>query len=81
MLSFCPRQNKFNKHAKFTLIEIIKNTNKAKESLQKLLKRRGHFWIRTLAILSPRGLNHELNPEGLYPANALFKFKFAYFLK
>ena len=42
-----------------------------------LLKRQEDFWIRTLETLQPHGLNHELKPKGLYPAIALFKFKFA----
>ena len=58
-----PKTNIFNKHAHFTLIESIPNTNKPKEAIQELLKRQENFWIRTLETLQPHGLDDDLNPE------------------
>ena len=52
----------FTKHAKFTLIEQLSNTeNKSKESLRLILKGREDFWIKKLDTLTPKGLNQELN--------------------
>ena len=60
---FAQDKHRFNKHANITMIESITNTNKEKEALQELLKRRENFWNRTLETLQPHGLNHELNLE------------------
>ena len=60
---FVHDQHIFNKHAKFTLIESITNTSKAKEAISELLKKREDFWIRTLETSHTNRLNHELNPE------------------
>ena len=70
------KRNRFNKYVTFALIESITNTNKPKEAIQELLKIRENFWIRTLETLELHELNHELNPQWLYPAITLFKFKF-----
>jgi len=51
----------FNKHAKFTLIEQIKNTTTDKDTIRATLKRREDFWILKLDTLTPKGLNQELN--------------------
>ena len=73
---FSQDKHRFNKHAKLSLIGSITNTNKPKETLQELLKKWENFCIRALKILQPHGLNHELIPARMYPAIALFKFKF-----
>ena len=53
--------HEFNTHAKFTIIEQLKNTNISKETITKRLKQRENFWIQTLDTLKPKGLNQELN--------------------
>ena len=42
---FTREKHRFNKHVKFTLIESTTNTNKPKEVIQELSKRRTNFWI------------------------------------
>ena len=51
----------FNKHAKFTLIERLNDTNLDKELLKYRLRKREDFWIIKLKILQPHGFNAELN--------------------
>ena len=52
----------FNFHAKFTLIEQLSNIHTTdKETLKFRLKRREYFWIQKLEMLTPKGLNQELN--------------------
>ena len=50
----------FNKHAKFTLIEQLNDTNIDKELL-KYRKKREDFWIIKLKTLKPHGFNAEVN--------------------
>ena len=45
MSPFCQDKNRFNKHAKFILIESMTNTNKPKEALHELLKRQKTFGL------------------------------------
>ena len=53
--------HEFNKNAKFTLTKFT-NTNKvATETLKERLKNCENFWIIKLRILTPNGLNQELN--------------------
>ena len=59
---FVQDKYRFNRHAKFTLIESITNTNKPRKALQELLKRQENFWIKPLETLQPHGMYHELNP-------------------
>ena len=42
---FAQEKHRINKHAQFTLIESITNTNKPKESIKKLKKKKEIFWI------------------------------------
>ena len=52
----------FNKHAKFTIIEQLRNISATPiEVLKERLKQRENFWINKLATLTPQGLNQELN--------------------
>ena len=51
----------FNKHAKFTLIEQLNDTNIDKELLKHQLKKREDFWSIKLKNLQPHGFNTELN--------------------
>ena len=50
-----------NKHAKFTLIEQLNDTNVDKELLKHRLKKREGFWIIKLKTLQTNGFNAELN--------------------
>ena len=58
---FSKPYHEFNIHAKFIIIEQIKNANVSKETITKRLKARENFWIQTLETLKPKGLNQELN--------------------
>lgn len=62
---FAQNKHRFNKHAKFTLIGSITNTNKLKDPMRELLQRQKLFLIRTLETVQPHGLNHKLNPGGI----------------
>ena len=44
----------FNSHAKFTLIEQIKDLNKSKEEIRRILEDREDFWILKLKTLQPQ---------------------------
>ena len=50
-----------NKHAKFTLIEQLNDTNIDKELLKHRLKNREDVWIIKLKTLQPHGFNAELD--------------------
>ena len=50
-----------NKHAKFTLIEQLNDTNIDKKLLKHRLKKREGFWIIKLKTLQTNGFNAELN--------------------
>ena len=55
-------RHNFMKHAKFTLIEQLKEISiVSRDTLRLRLKRRENFWIIKLEILAPKGLNQELN--------------------
>ena len=65
----------FQRDAKFTLIEQFPKTFRTTEQLQLLLKKRENFWILTLKILYPDGLNQELNNIFKYEISLLlFKY-------
>ena len=50
------------KHAKFTLIEQLREiSNVSKDTLRLRLKRREDFWIIKTRNISPKGLNQELH--------------------
>ena len=51
----------FNRDAKFTIIEQIRNNYMSNDSKKELLKQRENFWISKLETLTPKGLNQELN--------------------
>ena len=51
----------FNKEAKFTIIEQIKNSNKSPTETRTIILNRENFWIQRLQTLTPSGLNQELN--------------------
>ena len=51
----------FNRDAKFTIIEQIKDNSKTKEEKRSILLRRENFWIDKMKTLTPLGLNQELN--------------------
>ena len=50
----------FNSHAKFIPIEQIKNLNKSKEEIRRVLEDREDFWILKLKTLQAHGLNDRL---------------------
>ena len=58
---FDDKDHKFERDAKFILIEKLKTQNADKEILRKRLKVRENFWILKLETLHPKGLNRELN--------------------
>jgi len=58
---FAQPAHKFNDHAKFTIIEQLKDQDISKETITTRLKERENFWIKTLETLTPKGLNQELN--------------------
>ena len=51
----------FDKHAKFTIIEELKDKNKSLLTMRKLLEQREDAWIIKLRTLHPDGFNKELN--------------------
>ena len=51
----------FEKHAKFTIIEELKDKNKSLLTMRKLLEEREDAWIIKLRTLHPDGFNKELN--------------------
>ena len=52
---------KFNKHAKLTLIKQLNDTNIDKELIKYRLEKRENFWGKKLKTLQPHGFNTELN--------------------
>ena len=57
---FQPESHNFNKHAKFTIINQLKNFSRSKETLIQRLIEREHFWILKLDTLYPKCFNMEL---------------------
>ena len=52
----------FNRDARFTIIEQLKNTkDKPDEQRRQTILQRENFWIKKLKTLTPYGLNQELN--------------------
>ena len=61
-LHFRKPGHSFNLHAKFTLIKQLSNIHTTdKETLKFRLKCCEDFWIQKLEMLTPKGLNQELN--------------------
>ena len=56
----CANHN-FTKHARFILIEQIKDMTKSKEAIRKILEDREDFWMKKLETITPNGLNIQLN--------------------
>ena len=56
----------FNKHATFTLIETIKQTDQPKMKKREMLEKREDFWIMRLQTLKPGGINAKLNHSNHY---------------
>ena len=67
---FSTADHNFNRDAKFTVIEQIKDPSKEKLQLREILKNREDFWMLKLQTLHPKGLNDQFNfPQknaGLY---------------
>ena len=53
--------HEFNRDAKFTIIEQIKDNSKSQEEKRAILLRKENFWITKLHTLTPLRLNQELN--------------------
>ena len=61
-IHFTQPGHNFNKHAKFTLIEQINNTNNTDiDTIKIRLKRRDDFWILKRDTPTLKGLNQELS--------------------
>ena len=58
---FQEKKHVFSKHTKFTIIDKLANTTKSKDVLCQRLTERENFWIQTLELLHPKGLNQELS--------------------
>ena len=58
---FNETRHNFNTHARFTLIEQIKDFTKSQDERRAILLRRENFWITKLKTLTPYGYNMELN--------------------
>ena len=58
---FNNNRHEFNRDAKFTLIEQLRNTNIDPSIRTKRLKEREDFWIKILETLTPKELNKELH--------------------
>lgn len=50
------KSHKFNKHAKFIIMDKLTNTNKPTEILQQCLIERENIWVQTLDAIYPKGL-------------------------
>ena len=48
-------------HAKFTIIEELKQKNRPKYIMRKILEQREDSWVVKLRTLTPDGFNKELN--------------------
>ena len=58
---FQQENHNFNKHVKFTIIDLLTNTSKSKETLTQRLIKRENFWILKLDTLYPKSFNMELS--------------------
>ena len=58
---FQEKKHVFNKHAKFIIIDELRNTTKSNDILHQRLIERENFWIQTLETLHPKGLNRKLS--------------------
>ena len=64
---FREANHSFNRDAKFTLIEQIKNQTLSQKDMRKTLEDHEDLWILKLGTLRPNGLNDKLN----HPENAV----------
>ena len=64
---FREANHSFNRDAKFTLIEQIKNNNMSQENIRRTSKDHEDLWILKLGTLRLNGLNDKLN----HPENAV----------
>ena len=64
---FQEANHSFNRDAKFTLIEKIKNHNISQKDMRRTLENHEDLWILKLQTLKPNGLNDKLN----HPENAI----------
>ena len=57
---FQQESHNFNKHAKYTTIDLLTNTSKFRETFTKRLTEREFLWILKLDTLYPQVFNMEL---------------------
>ena len=58
---FQERNQIFNKHEKFIMLDKLTNTTKSKDILSQRLIESEIFWIQTLQTMHPKGLNQGLS--------------------
>ena len=58
---FNQTSHKFEDHARFTIIETLKDQNKDLVTKRRTLEDREDFWIKKLKTLTPNGFNQTLN--------------------
>ena len=51
----------FNEHARFIIIEQLKDQGRSPEIMRRILENREDFWIKKLLTIVPNGLNKGLN--------------------
>ena len=60
---FSDNTHDFNRDARFTIIEQIKDATKTSEQKHIILLKRENFWMKKLKTLKPQGLNQGLNKQ------------------
>ena len=58
---FNQTSHNFKDHARFTIIETLKDQNKDLATKRRTLEDREDFWIKKLKTLTPNGFNQTLN--------------------
>ena len=58
---FSSSEHNFNRHARFTIIETLRDQTKPLLELRKNLESRENFWIKRMKTLQPQGFNQKLN--------------------
>ena len=73
---FTREKHRFNKHVKFTWLKVQQTPINQKKSYRNFPKEEQTFGLCKPYYYTDYILKHVLNPEWLYPAIALFRFKF-----
>ena len=56
-------KDQFNRDARFTIIEKIRNAEENEDAKKETILKRENFWIKRLQTLKPKGLNQELKTK------------------